>query len=314
MHRRPYDLFDDDPIALTREYVERMRSLDTTPPESETTPEIQPPPHADGFVLHVLASGSKGNASILRWKDSAVLIDCGITKKAFFERCSEVGFDPKHIKAVTITHEHTDHTSGLGVVMRGLAKEGVRPKLFTTQAIHRASRRIQEVEGLAEIVHVSTQDDFDIAGIRAFTFPTHHDSVESMGFRFEAQDFGRALDIVGYVTDTGMLDDAMFAHLENSRLLAIESNHDPRMLETGPYPPSLKRRVGGERGHLSNLQSAEAIERLLSDSLECVLGMHLSEHNNTPRMAEASARDAIERNCHSARYWTASQHRPTTLS
>lgn len=313
MPKRPYDPFDDEPVALTREHVERMRAEDGLPREPQGLQGLEPPESARRFVLHVLASGSKGNAAILRWKDSAVLIDCGITKKAFFERCGEVGFDPRQLKAVLVTHEHTDHTSGLGVVLRGLAKEGVHPALLTTPAIHRASSKIREAEGVVDVRHIAVSDDFDVAGMRVFAFPTHHDSVESMGFRFEARDDDGALDVVGYATDTGTLDDRIFAHLEGARLLAIESNHDERMLETGPYPPSLKRRVGGELGHLSNRQSADALERLLSPGLECVLGMHLSEHNNTPRMAEAAAKEALSRNGHGAKYWTASHHRAITV-
>lgn len=308
MPSRPYDPFADEPIALTREYVERKRAADTACEREETIQGLLPPEHAEGFVLHVLASGSKGNAAVLRRNESAVLIDCGITKKAFFERCFEVGFDPRQIKAIAITHEHTDHTSGLGVVMRGLAKEGVRPKLFTTPAIHRASAKIREVESLVEVNHVSARDDFDMAGIRTFSFPTHHDSVESMGFRFETGN-----DILGYVTDTGIVDDTIRAFLENARILALESNHDPRMLENGPYPPALKRRVGGANGHLSNLQSANIVEGLLSDRLEYILGMHLSEHNNTPAMARAAIENVLARNRHSAKFWTASQHRTITV-
>lgn len=312
MPSRPYDPFADEPIALTREYVERKRAADVACEREEAIQGLLPPEHAEGFVLHVLASGSKGNAAVLRWGESAVLIDCGITKKAFFERCAEARFDPRQIKAVAITHEHTDHTNGLGVVMRGLAKEGVRPKLFTTTAIHRASAKIREVDNLVEVSHVNAQDDFDMAGIRTFTFPTHHDSVESMGFRFEAGNEGDR-DVVGYVTDTGIVDDTIRAFLENARILALESNHDPRMLENGPYPPSLKRRVGGVQGHLSNLQSAEFVEELLSDRLECILGMHLSEHNNTPAMAQAAIEGVLARNGHSAKFWTASQHRAITV-
>lgn len=318
MANRPFDPFAEDEPALTSAYIELRRASDKHAHEADerTADEswgFAPPDRAERFVLHVLASGSKGNAAILRWKDEAVLIDCGITKKAFFERCAEVGFDPRQLKAVLVTHEHTDHTGGLGVVMRGLAKEGVHPAIVTSDAIHRASARIREIEHLTEVSHISTSDDVAVGGIRVLSFPTFHDSVESMGFRFEAGDERHATDCVGFVTDTGKLDDVALSYLSDVRLLAIESNHDPHLLDIGPYPPSLKRRVGGESGHLSNEQSAAAIERLLTNDLECILGMHLSEHNNLPRLAETAAHSVLVRHDHAARYWAASQHRPITV-
>ncbi|MEG2212152.1 MAG: MBL fold metallo-hydrolase [Raoultibacter sp.] len=303
--------------ALTREYVESRRTNDATsfPITGEQKPYgADPHAPARGFTLHILASGSKGNAAIVSFGDTAILIDCGISKREFFKRCEQVAFDPTTLSAILVTHEHSDHTKGLGVVMRGLAKLTVHPALYTTSAIVAASAPIREIEPLVTLHRVATRDDFFVENVHIISFPTSHDSVESMGFRFEASLSNDCKpDALGYVTDTGFLSDEALSMLRDCRLMALESNHDPHLLEIGPYPSALKRRVAGNEGHLSNDQAAAALESLLGNRLEQVAGMHLSETNNLPRYCETALTDVLARNCHAARMWPASQHRPLTL-
>ncbi|MEG0072371.1 MAG: MBL fold metallo-hydrolase [Raoultibacter sp.] len=306
--------------ALTREYVESRRTHDASIPALAGDPKpygADPHTPGRGFALHILASGSKGNAAVVRLGDTAILIDCGISKREFLERCEQVEFDPTTLSAILITHEHGDHTKGLGVVMRALTKMKVHPALYTTDAIYRASKPLHEIEELVSLHRVDARSDFSVRNVRVMTFPTSHDSVESMGFRFEGvcpnATEGAETDTLGYVTDTGFLSDEAQAMLQDCRLLALESNHDSHMLEIGPYPTALKRRVAGNEGHLSNDQAAAALEALLSNRLEQVAGMHLSETNNLPRYCEAALAGIIARNTHPALIWPASQHRPLTL-
>jgi phosphoribosyl 1,2-cyclic phosphodiesterase len=226
--------------------------------------------------LHVLASGSKGNASIVEVGNRAVMVDCGICKRDFFERCEVLGIDVSEIEAVLVTHEHTDHTKGLGVVLRGLAKQDVRPRVITSAAVRAASRDIQGTFELDDQDEMRAGDMLSLAGMQVLAFPTSHDAAESFGFRFQTAD-----DALGYMTDTGVVTPYAHEALASCRLLAIESNHDKVMLAEGDYPWSLKQRIAGEYGHLSNDQSAEEVESLLDARLEQIAVMHISENNNT---------------------------------
>lgn len=256
--------------------------------EQQNNPAKQPGnSQADeGFRLHVLASGSKGNAAIVQAGNQAVLIDCGITKKAFFERCTDVGFDPSCIQAVIVTHEHIDHTKGIGVVMRGLAKLGVQPEIYCTPGTYFNSRELAELQGF-DVYSVHNTSELMIGGIHVQLFPTSHDAADPVGMAFETST-AHGRDMLGYLTDSGVLPEAATKLFADARILALESNHDLKMLEEGPYPYHLKLRVASDFGHLSNRQSAEALERIAPSKLQVVCGMHLSETNNLHRLAVAS--------------------------
>ena len=257
--------------------------------------------------LHVLASGSKGNASIIENSNTgrALLIDCGICKRAFFERCTAVGFDPGKLEAVLVTHEHIDHTRGLGVVLRGLAKQGVRPSLYASAAVRQASDEILCLQDAFDQQCFNKKDELELAGLRVFPFRTSHDAAESFGFRIEDTNG----DALGYMTDTGVVSGEALVYLRECRVLALESNHDSVMLQNGPYPYMLKKRIASDKGHLSNAQAAGALEALLSTKLEMVVAMHISENNNTYQIPRDTLSEVIARNTHSAQAYSSFQYR-----
>lgn len=258
--------------------------------------------------LHVLASGSKGNAAIVENAATGcgVLVDCGICKRDFFSSCDQVGFDPTRLQAVLVTHEHTDHTKGLGVVLRGLRKAGVRPQLLTSMAVRRASSAILEAleQELCDFSPFEADDALGLAGMEVVPFATSHDSAQSFGFRFE-----RNGDAVGYAADTGVVTGAAHEALSGCRIVGLEANHDLDMLEAGPYPLALKRRVASDLGHLSNEQAADELELLLHDGLETVVALHISQNNNTYRLPRETLEEVVERAGASTRVLCAFQQR-----
>lgn len=304
--------------------------------------------------LHILASGSRGNASVIEDAATgrAVLIDCGISKKDFLARCAEARFDPTGIEAVLVTHEHTDHTKGLGVVLRGLAKLGAHPDVFANPATCAASKPLQEMAethrvlpfgadvfasddsmvasdehaeaekrttestgsidvhttGIGIVQKSSYPTELELAGMRIFPFATSHDAAASFGFRVECDG-----DALGFMTDSGVVTPAAHDALQNVRLLALECNHDSRMLERGPYPFVVKQRIASDCGHLSNAQASDELAALLSNRLEAVAAMHISENNNEYDLALKTFAETLTREGHSARACCGYQGRLTSI-
>ena len=241
--------------------------------------------------LHVLASGSKGNAAIVENAETGegVLIDCGICKRDFLTRCDEAGFDPTRIQAVLITHEPGDHTKGLGVVLRGLEKLGCAPLVYANNACVANSSELRKLAETRDILPLGTapagsgRSAIAAAGLRILPFATSHDAAASFGFRVDAPDG----DALGYLTDSGVVTSAAHAALHDVRILALESNHDETMLKNGDYPYVIKQRIASEFGHLSNPQATSELAALITESREAglrtpetVVAMHISQNNN----------------------------------
>lgn len=235
--------------------------------------------------LHVLASGSKGNAAVVEGPAGSVLIDDGIARRTLLARASELGVNMDDVRAVLLTHEHTDHVSGLPV----FANHFDGP-LFATAGTIAARERLSQLP--FEVIRHT--DSLELCGMHVTVFPTSHDVADPVGFRFATTDEnGELTDALGYCTDTGVLTDEAGQALTGCRVLALESNHDERMLATGPYPGYLKQRIHGPQGHLSNAQAADALQNLVSNETEVIVGMHLSHENNRPSVAVRTLAAAV---------------------
>ena len=241
--------------------------------------------------LFVLASGSRGNAAIVEGPEGSVLVDCGLSFRELERRASLVGCDLGGVRAVLVTHEHTDHVSGLPVLSRQLDAE-----LLATAGTAGGRKSLAGVP----FSLVGHDETLALAGMQVQLFPTSHDVADPFGARFSVLDAdGATMDAVGWCTDTGVLTAEALGALRGTRILGLEANHDVGMLAHGPYPPFLRARVGGERGHLSNRQCAEALPLLVGDETESVVALHISQKNNTPglcirTLAAALDADAVE--------------------
>ncbi|MCR5393432.1 MAG: MBL fold metallo-hydrolase [Olsenella sp.] len=236
--------------------------------------------------LHVLASGSKGNAAVVEGPEGSVLVDDGIARRTLLARASELGVNMDDVRAVLLTHEHTDHIAGLPV----FANHFDGP-LFATAGTIAARERLSQLP-FEVIGHT---DALELCGMHVTVFPTSHDVADPVGFRFSTTDEnGELTDALGCCTDTGILTDEAGQALSGCRVLALESNHDERMLAAGPYPGYLKQRIHGRHGHLSNAQAADALADLVTNETEVIVGMHLSQENNRPSVAVRALAAAVE--------------------
>lgn len=252
---------------------------------------------AHALRLHVLASGSKGNATLIENIESrqVVAIDCGICKRDFFARSEEAGVDLSRLTDLFITHDHADHTKGVGVVLRALAKRGVNPLVHVSEAVYEASRDLHENVDSGSMRKLMPDRTIYAGGMDVLAFRTSHDAAESFGFRIETNG-----DSLGFMTDSGMVTESAHEALSGCRVLALESNFDEVMLENGPYPYAVRKRIASEYGHLSNDQARAELSGLLHPGLEAVVAMHISENNNQYRLAVEGFRSVIERQGHAA--------------
>jgi len=231
----------------------------------------------------MLASGSKGNCTVIEGESGAILIDAGLSTKELLSRLSRTGCQPETIDAVLVTHEHGDHIRGLDVLARRLgipvyATEGTLADFLNCR---RTSAKPIETHTCRHT------EPFSIGSFDVESFATSHDAADPCGFviRENGARFG-------YCTDTGILTPHMLSLLHRCDGVVLESNHCPEMLANGPYPESLKRRIRSSRGHLSNVAASEALRSLGADVPQIILA-HLSEINNTPARARAGAREGL---------------------
>jgi len=221
----------------------------------------------------VLASGSSGNACYVESAESRILIDAGLSGEELIRRMTETGIDPGRLDALILTHEHTDHIRGAGP----LARRFNLPVYLNRLTLRRAARALGNLE---RPVVFHTGQPIPIRGLCVETFTKCHDAADPIGIVIHAD--GARL---GIITDLGRSTPVVEDRLRGCHALVVEFNHDETMLEQGPYPPELKRRIKGPEGHLSNGQAGDLLGTLSHDALRTVVLAHLSETNNQPEKA-----------------------------
>jgi len=231
----------------------------------------------------MLASGSKGNCVVIEGRAGSLLIDAGLSAKECLLRMEQNGIDADTIEALLVTHEHTDHIRGVDVLARklGIPVYGTEGTLADFLHFRRTSAK--------PLAHHTCRDHevFVIGDFTIEPFSTSHDAMEPCGFIITEGDIR-----MGYCTDTGIVTPHMHELLRHCDGIVLESNHCPVMLQNGPYPESLKRRIRSKRGHLSNPATAACLQDFGKDVPHVILA-HLSETNNTPEKAMGSAREGL---------------------
>lgn len=223
-----------------------------------------------------IASGSSGNCIFVGTDHTNVLIDAGISGKRVTEGLHVIDRDPKELDAILITHEHSDHIKGLGV----LARKYQIP-VYTTGGTVDALSRMNLGKMPEGIFHEIREDEtFSVGDLKIDPFTISHDAAQPVGYRIECDDHS-----VGIATDLGKYNEYIIENLQNLDALLLEANHDIRMLQVGKYPYYLKQRILGDRGHLSNENAGRLLCRLLHDNMKAIFLGHLSRENNYEELA-----------------------------
>ena len=242
----------------------------------------------NGIKICPLSSGSSGNCILIKADSATVLVDCGITGKAASSQLQRAGVSPDEIDALIVTHEHTDHTSGVGVLSRRF-NIPVYATIGTWKAMINSLGKINPL-----LIHyIAPEVPFSIKGAAFHPFKTSHDAKESIGLLFtNGEKYG------AIATDMGTVSRHIFELLSVCSIILIEANHDETMLINGPYPHSLKERILSDEGHLSNRLCAALCAKLVREGkLRKIMLGHLSADNNTPALAYGTVRKSIDAVC-----------------
>jgi len=211
-----------------------------------------------------------------------VLVDAGLSKRDVLARLAAIGESAESLDAILISHEHSDHVSGLVALARQLDIPVYITRLTAPS--------IPWGEYTPKLDCFQAGASFTIGDLDIDSFTVPHDAIDPVGFCFRAHGIK-----VGVVTDLGYVPDSIKFHLRGADLLILESNHDLEMLKVGPYPWSVKQRVMGRKGHLSNEVVSDFIWRDLDSSVSTLVLGHLSEHNNHPEIVRSMAERALDR-------------------
>ena len=234
-----------------------------------------------GIGITHLGSGSRGNATIISSGECNVLVDSGFSLKQTEKRLAIAGFEPESIDSIIVTHHHKDHS---GSALRASKKWGSSLHCNLRTASKMSWNIVEECEVFGSLERVQFSSELSMLPI-----PVPHDDADNVALIASDGDGSRA----AIVTDLGEAPQDLIKHLSGCNHISIEANYDHRRLLEGPYPDSLKRRITGRGGHLSNRQAGEILMEVLHDDLESIVLCHLSEKNNAPHIAESEVLMAI---------------------
>ena len=233
-----------------------------------------------------IASGSSGNCIYIGSDKTHILVDAGISNKRIQQGLNDIGLKGGDVDGILITHEHSDHIKGLGV----LARKYQVPIYATRETLDEIRSKSSLGDYDRELLHPVCPDvDFVVGDLTVKPFSIDHDAANPVAYRVQCGERS-----VAVATDMGHYDQYIIDHLRDLDALLLESNHDVRMLESGPYPYYLKRRILGDHGHLSNENAGRLLNCILHDRMKKILLGHLSKENNYAELAYETVRLEID--------------------
>jgi phosphoribosyl 1,2-cyclic phosphodiesterase len=254
----------------------------------------------------VLASGSSGNSAFLATSKTRILIDAGLSVRELTRRLAEIGEKPEDLDAVLITHEHSDHVSGLVRLVRHRARKGKPLPVFVSRLTAPVIDWEETESPPVEFFQAGSGWMIGNVVVQSFTIP--HDAIDPVGFCLHAEGVK-----IGIATDLGYMPDSIKVHLRRVQMLLLESNHDLEMLRVGPYPWSVKQRVMGRNGHLSNTVTCDYLESDMDNGVQTLILGHLSEHNNHPQIVRMGAEQSLQQRGLQTRLVIAEQKRQSEV-
>ena len=249
----------------------------------------------------VLGSGSRGNSVYVESGQTAILIDGGFSGKELAKRLQAIGRDIADVKAICVTHEHSDHISGVGVISRRCSI----PVLANAGTFAGGEKRLGR---LHKRIEFETGSSVEFEDLKIRSFRISHDTADPVGFVIYDDKLS-----LGYCTDTGKASHLMTRRLIGCTGLILEFNHNLAMLKNGPYPLALQQRVKSSQGHLSNEDGADFLSNILSNKLQVIVLAHLSDTNNTQELARIEAEKILAARNQQAELLVALQDKPTPL-
>jgi phosphoribosyl 1,2-cyclic phosphodiesterase len=230
-----------------------------------------------------LGSGSAGNATLIEAGETRLLLDCGFSVKETVTRLARLALSPEQLSGILVTHEHDDHAKG---AFKFAAQYQI--PVWLTHGTRAMCERYMPAKSELECHVIDGHSDFNINDIWVQPFPVPHDARQPSQFVFGDGDVR-----LGILTDVGSITPHIVQMLQGCDALMLECNHDVEMLRTGPYAQALKRRVGGDLGHLDNQTTAQLVRTLDTSKLKHMVAAHLSEKNNTPDLAKQALAGAL---------------------
>jgi phosphoribosyl 1,2-cyclic phosphodiesterase len=233
-----------------------------------------------------IGSGSSGNCHYVGYKDTSILVDAGLSGKKITTGIDDIGIDIETLKGIFITHEHSDHIKGAGILSR---KYDI-PIFANVKTWCAMKEKLGDIKD-SNMKVFENDRSYSLGDMIIRPFSISHDASDAVGYNFYAGN-----DKMSIATDIGYITDNIRRHLYKSKLVVLESNYDKNMLMMGSYPYSLKQRVMSDEGHLSNDDAANFCVELVNEGTQRILLAHLSKENNFPELAYETAKGTLKQN------------------